>query len=75
MRRALRGRGEERAASVDAAVVTFLSGLDGVFTLTGERRTTPGAVLGGKDAFALLPVSFGKSLVKHSRASQLSTGR
>lgn len=56
--------------SVDA----LLSELDGTFCIKEEQRTAVKTSLVGKAALFFVPTVFGKSLVKHCGAMQLTTG-
>lgn len=51
---------------MDAAVVTVLSELDGMFAFKEEQRVAP-RLFG--EIFALLPTGFGKRFVKHCGTS------
>lgn len=56
------------------SVDVLSSELDGAFYIKQEQRTTVKAFLVGKDALSSVPAVFGKGLVKHCGAMQLTTG-
>lgn len=66
---------DAKEASVDAAVVALLSGLEGIVALKEEQMTALKAFLIEKDVLATLLTDFGKNYVKHGSLSQLATGR